>query len=347
MTDFDRLIDRYRRMLAATDRKAAAGLLRDYQRVEGRLRLHVAALARQIEDARAAGVEVRPGWLFAQARYRALIEDLHEQTLEFARSAASTITTAQNSAVDVAADAAPDLAVAAAGAGPATGPAVVRSAFDRVPEHALRAMVGLAGDGTPLGDLLAALAPDSVQQVRDALAFGVATGKNPRVIAREVRQASGTTLGRALTISRTETMRAYRDASGESFRQSRVVDSWIWHASLGPRTCPVCIAMHGTEHPVTEQLESHPNCRCTMVPRTLSWEQLGYHGIPDRRPRIEPGPDVFARMSRARQRAVLGRARFDAFVAGDLRLQDVPRRTRSARWGGGLRQANLAELGLR
>jgi len=54
--------------------------------------------------------------------------------------------------------------------------------------------------------------------VRDALIAGVGTGQNPRIIARQIRQALRGNLVRALRISRTETLRSYREASHRSYQ---------------------------------------------------------------------------------------------------------------------------------
>jgi hypothetical protein len=94
--------------------------------------------------------------------------------------------------------------LAAHAAGPAPHPAARRQLLDTfagVAHNALRELVGFAGDGTPLGWLFAELAPLNVNGVRDALAFGVATGRPARLIARDVHQASAITLGRAMTIT--------------------------------------------------------------------------------------------------------------------------------------------------
>src|SRR5690606_4098607 len=99
------------------------------------------------------------------------------------------------------------------------------------------------------------------------------------------------------------------------------------------RTCPVCIAMHGTFHTLDETMDSHPACRCAMIPWTRSWEELGFPGIPDRRTRVEPGVEWFARQDAATQRRILGPAKYAAYQAGDLELMDLVGVKTHPRWG--------------
>ena len=59
---------------------------------------------------------------------------------------------------------------------------------------------------------------------------------------------------------------------------------WRWQAALTGNTCPVCISMHGSIHPVEEEMESHINCRCCSVPVTKSWEELALRACEEHGP---------------------------------------------------------------
>jgi hypothetical protein len=122
------------------------------------------------------------------------------------------------------------------------------------------------------------------------------------------------------------------------------VKGWIWIAEVN--ACPVCSAEHGSEHGLDETLDSHPGCRCSMMPVTLSWADLGFPNVPETRPTIEPGADRFAKLPEADKLLILGRARLEAYNAGEITLADMVRDTRSARWGAGKRMASLDELGV-
>jgi len=54
------------------------------------------------------------------------------------------------------------------------------------------------------------------------------------------------------------------------------------------------------------------------VPRTKSWEALGFPGIPDTNPQVETGTTWLAWQSEQVQRKILGQGRFDLYKAGKL-----------------------------
>jgi hypothetical protein len=80
-----------------------------------------------------------------------------------------------------------------------------------------------------------------------------------------------------------------------------------------------------------------------MQPRTKTWEELGFKGIKETRPPVTRGADVFARLSPADQRKILGPGKFDLYKSGKLKLSDLPVKTRSD-FGPGLRTKSLKEL---
>lgn len=181
-------------------------------------------------------------------------------------------------------------------------------------------------EGMPLARSLDALPVAARQAVRDAVVTGVALGENPRVIARRVSRALGGNMARAMTLARTETLRAYRGAALESYRRSEAVEGWVWVSARDRRTCPVCWAMHGTIHDLDEQFYSHASCRChpAPLPRTAS-------------PRVDTvimtGEERFAALDAASQRTVLGPAKLAAYQAGQLRLPDLVGERTAGAWG--------------
>lgn len=153
-----------------------------------------------------------------------------------------------------------------------------------------------AGFGTPNPDAYAAFAGASdtlwkntlagmpkktAGDIIQAMRTAMLSGQNPKVTARGLTALLDGDRRRALTIARTEQMRAYRSASAASYRASKVVKSWMWHASLDKRMCFACLALHGTVWPKEELMEAHPACRCAMVPVTKTWAEMGIAGVPE------------------------------------------------------------------
>lgn len=344
MTPAEREIARQRAALMRIESNGMSEVARSYQVVLKDLNRHLDALIMRIEIARAQRIEVRPAWLASEARYRALVTQHEQHTLDYLRQCIATVKDGKAAAIGQANGDAPRLTTAVMGPAPAPAQAVVANSFNRLPTAEMAKLVANAADGKPLGNLLFEVAPRSTQAVKDALNAGVARGASVKVIADDVRKASGIAQNRAMLICRTEVIRVYRETALQGYRASPAVKGWTWYAEA--TACPVCAAEHGGEHTNDESLASHPACRCTMVPRTLSWAEMGFGGIPDNRLQIQPGPERFAALPEADRLATLGRARFDAYERGEITLQDMVRDTHSERWGAGKRAATLAELGV-
>lgn len=344
MSRLDDEADAQRARLLALDAQAHRDLIDAYQRVERQLDRDLEALVDRIERAQASGVEVRESWLRTERRYLLLLDQLRERLDDFNDVAIGVAVTTQGKTVREAPAHARDLTLAALGPAPRGPTASVTNTFDRLPTEALERLIGNTQTGAPLGVLFETIAPQGAREVRDTLLSGIARGQNPRVIARAVREVAELPALRAMTITRTESLRAYRQATTETYRKSGLVQAWVWHATRSERTCPVCLAMHGTAHSLDEQLSSHPNCRCVQVPKTASWEELGFKGTPDTRPTIQTGEELFDQMDDGDRLAILGRQRLDAYEAGNLTLKDMVRPTQDPVWGPGLRQASLREL---
>lgn len=166
------------------------------------------------------------------------------------------------------------------------------------------------------------LSGQSASAVRRELIRGVASGASPRITAsRIVARAEGKFNGgltRALAIARTETLDAHR-AGAHMARQlnADVLGGWQWHCELSKRSCPACIAQDGSLHPLDEAgPNDHVNGRCTALPVTKSWKDLGFD-IPEPPPIRTDAGDWFEQLPAADQRQVLGPARYEAWARGE------------------------------
>lgn len=330
MADIFETADRFRAELLRRERQAATELVRVYGAVWQRIKQRLDDLGEQIQQARARGEEVSPAWLFQFERLQTLQRQVEAEIREFARFAESRIIAEQHEAVQAAQEHAEALMRAGLGE-PSPGVTVT---FAKLPRDAVQDLVGFLQDGSPLRELLDELGPEASQQVRRALVTGVATGQHPTVIARQVRQALGGNLVRALTIARTEVLRAYRESSRRVYEANRdVMEGWIWHSAANARTCAFCWSMHGSFHRLDERFATHPRCRCAMIPATRSWRDLGFRDVPETRAEVTPGPELFARLPEDEQRAILGPAKFAAYQAGRITLEDLRGFRRDPRWG--------------
>lgn len=232
---------------------------------------------------------------------------------------------------------------------PAWGDVLLAQSYNRIPTDALQALVGILSDGSPLGYKFANLSQETVSAIKGAIQSGFTRGLNPRQIAAAIKRISGGMLSNALTMSRTETLRAYRISTQETYRaNNHLLDGWIWVAGHSPRTCAACWAMDGTKHPMEEDFNDHPNGRCTMVPVLKPWSEIIGHDVPGAtQPAQEQDPTAaFLRMSETQQRQVLGPTRLEAFQRGDLDLRDIADYRQDPTWGPSPRIRTIGELGI-
>ena len=329
--------DRFYLALLRHERQAANEMVRAYGAAWRRIRKRLDGLLAQMTAAREAGQDVSLSWLFQQQRLEALQQQIETEMRRWVDVAEPRIVDLQREAVEAAQRTAEAETLAALGP-PPPGVAVT---WKRLSKEALTDLVGFASDGTPLRQLLDALGAEASQQVREALIAGMATGENPRSIARRVKEAFGGDLVRALRVSRTETMRAYRTAALRNYRANDdVVKGWIWNAACDTRTCVACWAMHGTKHPLDDELQDHPNGRCAASPWTKSWEELGIEGMPEKPP-MKSGEERFAELTAEEQDKILGKAGGAAYRGGAAKLSDFATTKTSAAWGTHVQRKSL------
>lgn len=326
------LIEQQRRDLLGMEKAAASRMVASYADIWKRTRPELDALSRQVRQAKAEGKPVSLGSLYRLDRLRALKGQTAEELARFVKMGGTVVTETQREAVAAALRHADDLARAAAGDAPAA--AAVFTSWKRLPKEAVEDLVGALSNGSPLDTLFREVAGQASARFGEELTVGLALGLHPTVVARRVRDAIGVGLSRSLRISRTEILRSYRESSRRSFAENDdVVDGWIWHSALDRRTCPACWAMHGSFHSNEERLDGHPNCRCAMVPRTKTWQELGFDIDEDTRPPIETGEEVFKRQPDDVQMQVLGKAGFKVYFRDEVDLVDFVARKDNKEWG--------------
>lgn len=323
----------------AADRALLKDLTDSYGRSFDAVRKELAQITKQIADARAAGIDVRPSWLFEQRRLERFERELGKHLTIYLDLAKRKIEAASVRAlIDGQTDARTLLA------------STVPSGLDvapALPVEQLERMVLGTRPGTPLGTLLAGLGARAQAEAREKLIEGVALGLGTREIGRNLRTAFGGNGIRSLLVARTEVIRSYRDAALSTYRRNpEVIQGWYWIASLGPRTCPVCIARHGSFHPLDEEFASHPSCRCSPAPATKSWADLGFPDLDETRIEPETGEEWFARQDPLTQKRILGPGKFRLYEDGELRLDDLVGEKVSPIWGKTLVERPLRDFAI-
>ncbi len=324
------VLARQRAALLQAERAAASELVRAYGGIWYRIQARLDELFEARRIALEAGEVIDASWLYKAGRLESLQRQIEQELRLWAQYAEPRIVNLQGRAIEAAASHAEELTRIAAGPPP---PGYALS-FTHLPTQAFEDIVGLTGEGSPLRELLDKLGPQASESVKDALLEGIATGQNPRAIAGSVREAFGGNLSRALTVSRTETLRAYREAQRREYEaNSDIVTGWVWTSALSGRTCVLCYALHGSVHPHTEIMSEHPNGRCFPAPLPKTWKELGFD-VPDDKPLdYGDGESRFKELREDQQRNILGHAGYEAYQAGAFKLSDLVGTRYSPDWG--------------
>jgi len=337
------VIARHRAALRAGEVTATRQMHATWRRVETVLRRRIADIETSLATYHRLGRDAE--WLRReQVRLVTLQQQVQAQVEEFAANVQEVALTRVNAAASA------GTTDAAAAIVASTPPSITADAV-RLPTRAVRDMQAIARF-TQFRRLFQRVATDTgrllATELGDLITTGLAEGRNPRETARAMRRLVSLTpaarplpVWRAESIARTETMRAYRTATIDTYRQNtRVVRGWVWISALDRTTCASCIAQHGTVHPLDEEMATHPRCRCVAAPQTVPWSELGAHGLDD--PAVETGPSWFRRQDADTQRQVVGAAKHKALRGRAITLPDLVHRGASP-WGPSTSEAGLAE----
>jgi len=289
----------------------------EWVRMELALEAEMMALVAEIEQARLAGKVVDAAAIRQYERYTRLVYQAHGELANYIQYADGTISAYQGElAGQGAAHAAEAIRAVYSQAG------VIGEHFDILPVDALKAMIGLAGDGTPLDQYLRRIYGDATDGMMQALIDGIARGLNPVEVARMMRDGFGVGMSHALNTARTESLRAYRAASLEQYRSSGVVMGWKRLAAHDQRTCAGCLFTEGEFYASEEDFQEHNQGRCTAVPVVKGIDE----------PTWLSGQDWFLRQSDDVQASILGQARFEAWKGG-ADLDEMVTRVSDPVWG--------------
>lgn len=326
------LSNAFRLQLLARERRAASAMVRYYGRIWQGLQDDITALQ----------ASVNPAWTQGQIMRHERVVIIQRQAGEelsrYARFADDAIRAGKRESV-VAGDRQARALLQAAfprGAG-------IDITFAAMPREAVEALVGFLQDGSPLREVIEGYVGSAAGQFSDTMAVGLASGWNPRRLARELRGRFGMGLTDSLRLSRTEQLRAYRTASLHAYQQSDVVVGWERKATLDDRTCMACIELDGKRYGLDEYMDDHIAGRCAMLPITLSYADLGIDA-PEPDFQREMGRDWFRRQDEATQRRMMGDGMWEAWQEGKFELDRIPKLVRNKTWGDSWVTRGLGEL---
>ena len=308
------------------------------------------ALLQQMQHLRDIGQSPTRAMIYKDARYRELLAHTQEQMQKYATIIEDNVNAGYAGSTVAGVRQAEALTEAQLSAFPEPFRGQLVGTLNRMSEGSITAMVAALQEDSPLWRVtLKSFGMETAREIGDALVRNILKGKNPITTAREMQKAWGVPLTRAMTISRTEHLRAHRMATMAGYRNNaQVVQGWTWNANLDLKTCPSCMALHGTKHGLDETLDDHPNGRCYATPITLSWEDLGFEGLPETGMQVPEGAgeEWFKGLPEENQQDILGKDKWRAWKGGQFQFGQLAQETYDKDWGRSFTVASLKELGI-
>jgi hypothetical protein len=292
--------DAYRAALLAKDAQAMNRLISAYRSVFNKLRDKIDLLVAEIEKA---GGTLTPGQVARMERYTQLVTQAAEELRDYQAITKAEIEAVSRFGIAQGVTDARNLMSVAA-----TGTPQIAGAFNVLPKGAIEQLLGFLSPDGPLYARLSLLAPTTVEGVSKAILDGVAMGSNPRVIAREIANAFGMGLTDSMRMTRTVQLYSYRESNRATYMaNAEILEGWVWHADLSPRTCMSCLANHGKVFPLEARLNDHHNGRCAALPLLNGQENPVEAGTAEK---------WFNDQGKATQQQMMGKGKYEAWKGG-------------------------------
>jgi SPP1 gp7 family putative phage head morphogenesis protein len=312
-------------------------MARRWLQVESNLEAQIAALSSDLYTLSKEGVALPEGKLLQMERYHKLLAQAQTEFSQYADYSEGAVSFGQTQFAHLGIEhAITALDVASVGMD-----------FNRLNVNAVQNMIGLSGDGQPIGELLRARMvkdpttglplPGVHEKLTQTLINATAQGWNPRRTASAIRDDLSGGLDKALEICRTEQLRVYRSASQTAYQASGIVVAYQRLAAFQTRTCPACLAASGQVYDIYDPFFDHVRGRCTLLAILRGQAPT----------KLTTGEEWFGAQSEADQLGMLGPTKLAALKNGDFAFADLAKRTFDPTWGGGLKVATLGELGLK
>ena len=312
-----------------------------YQQITERTAQRASSLARQINSLREAGEVVSVGRLVRLERYQLMMVELGADVEAYGLQVlAPAVTELQGENVWLAQQHAAQIERITIGDERALA---LQRAHILSPSANIEAAVGLMGNGQPVREYLRRSLPlatvDAVERaIMDVVTGDLGPKQAARAMVREAGRASGIGLQRAMTITRTEGLRVYREAQRQRWQESEAVPAYRRTAAQNADTCIACIALDGAILPIDEMLEDHVNGRCSTVPVfVIDGEIVSPWRGRDARGWLADQPE-------STQLKVMGPGRLEAYKSGKVKLHEMARRVEHPTFGGAWVPRNVGDI---
>jgi len=122
------------------------------------------------------------------------------------------------------------------------------------------------------------LTDEMSKTIMQTITDGIMRGDGSDAIARAISERVDVSKSRARTIARTESMSGFNAGAKARYKQQGVSKVEWSYAGEDGRTCDYCRSMDGKQYDADDApnlpTDSHPNCRCVMLPVITPLEDL-------------------------------------------------------------------------
>lgn len=341
---YNSIVEEFKRRLISRDVEAVIFLLTEYREVIARLAKDLDELNRVIEVLKRQGAFVSEFDLLRQIRYREFISQIRREMQAYADLVVDVVNAAQIDVINLAFEQTDALfRFKYEGL-----PSDIYESFTRFDEFSARNIIARYTDKNYLAGITRQFEQVSLNAVRNLLVDGVIRGRSTKDIKIDLIKQFNVVPQIAETIARTEVISAYRDGNLDRYRSSPVVKAWEWSATLDERTCPVCIFLDGQIFPLDVPFASHPNCRCSPLPVTFTFEELGLGNLNLVEPKDNVqklrGEDWFRSQPDSVQRKILGKGKHELYESGQITLGDLEERYTHPLYGPSRQERSIKSL---
>lgn len=332
----------FRNKLITRETETIQALLRVYAKAYQSSHNELLAVENEIKRLLASGYQPSVVMTMMRNRYNNALEIIEDRVVDLAGTSAFITMSGQKSLIDIVKQSVGVLIQVAVGKNPKTD---ADYGVSQLSLEQLDVLAGFMGDGSPLKSYFESMGESMASEIEAVLVDAITTGKSPIDAAQRIRTlATEMPMWQAERIARTELMRVAREATRIMYDNDPVVTGYRRMATQDLRVCPGCLALSGKLHKTNQLMASHPNCRCVMVPETLSWGQItGDPSLDATKPQVPNGDNLLSGMTEREQKIILGDARFNKWKNGTP-LEKMVQVRDNPKWGPEIRLVPVADL---
>lgn len=322
MSIFSDTVKKFKERLRARDAEAIAEIVDAYQLALVNIQAYFDLLMSQIETLQSQGYEITESLLYTRTRLQQTILQIADEIDKFNVVVEGVIESGKYDVIRLAVEESKALINAEIGPNLPQG---YMDAFLHFDEFAVRETVARLSQERVVREILGTSSPQMAKDFRQIFVEGIIRGEPPKNVASQLEDRFNMPYIKAQVTARTEILTSYRNANIESYSLSQTVKAWQWSATLDDRTCPICIYLDGQVFSLDTPFASHPQCRCSPLPVTKTFEEMGLGFLEE--PKIPDlglrGEEWFKAQSPDKQEYILGKAKYDLFSQGRLNLGDL------------------------